>query len=265
MSLLEHHLSPATGWSARGLPTLREIVATPLPQAFPDRWLAKTMAAVARRSVRAIHGLEHVSTPRDPFILALNHNTRIEALFVPALLMLHRRGRLIHFLADWNFRLIPGVNQLYLRGGAITVTRKPARPAFLNVLKPLFTSATSPMEQARAHILAGRPIGVFPEGAVNRNPTRLMRGRFGAARLSLETGAPIAPAGIRLIDPYGGLALSGRALIEVHIGPLLHPPAASASVASAAEVRAWHAVMMTDIARLSGKSWIAPRETHHDP
>ena len=36
--------------------------------------------------------------------------------------MLHRGGRLIHFLADWNFRLIPGIGLMYRRAETITVT-----------------------------------------------------------------------------------------------------------------------------------------------
>ena len=57
---------------------------------------------------------------------------------MPALLLLHRGGRLVHFLADWNFRLIPGVGFIYARAQVVTVTRKSAKPRFLNILKPLY-------------------------------------------------------------------------------------------------------------------------------
>ena len=47
--------------------------------------------------------------------------------------------------------------------------------------------------------------------------------------------------------------------MEIVIGAPLKPPPRRAGVRpSLAEVRAWHAVMMTEIARLSGKSWQAP-------
>jgi 1-acyl-sn-glycerol-3-phosphate acyltransferase len=82
------------------------------------------------------------------------------------------------------------VDLLYRRSGAITVACKPARPRFLNIMRSLLTDAVAPMEQARAHLVAGRSVRVFPKGTVNRDPSRLLRGRHGAARLSLETGAP---------------------------------------------------------------------------
>ena len=68
---------------------------------------------------------------------------------MPALLILHRGGQLIHFLADWNYRLIPGVGLIYRRAQTITVTRKSARPKFLNVLKPLYLHPLSAFERSR--------------------------------------------------------------------------------------------------------------------
>ncbi len=155
-----------------------------------DRMLVRGIALSSRAKVRHLDGLEYIAPERDPFILAANHSTRLEAILLPALLFLLRHGRHIHFMADWNFRMILGVDLLYRRAGAITVARKPARPRVLNLMKPLFTEKASPLEQARAHLKSGRSIGIFPEGTVNRDPLRLLRGRYGAVRLSLETGAP---------------------------------------------------------------------------
>ena len=238
-------------------PAPREIMRWPLPyQRWTNRCLVRGLALLARRQVLVIHGLEHVRPAQDPFILALNHSTRREALLVPALLVLHRGGRLIHFVADWNFRLIPGIGMLYRRGGAITVARKPARPRVLNVLKPLYTDALPAMERARAYLNAGRSVGIFPEGTVNRDPQRLLRGRMGAARLSLETGAPIVPVGIRFPGAEPGEKISDRARMEIRIGAPLTPPALGRHAsAPLPDVRAWHAAVMQEIAHLSGKAW----------
>jgi 1-acyl-sn-glycerol-3-phosphate acyltransferase len=103
-----------------------------------DRLVLRALALIASRHVLAIHGLQHIRPATDPFILAANHSTRRESLLVPALLLLHRGGRLVHFLADWNFRLIPGVGFIYARAQVVTVTRKSAKPRFLNILKPLY-------------------------------------------------------------------------------------------------------------------------------
>ncbi len=168
--------------------------------------------------------------------------------------MVHRGGRLIHFVADWNFQLIPGLGLIYRRAETITVTRKPARPAFLNALKPLYLDPLSVLERARARLLAGKSIGIFPEARVNRDPAQLLKGRTGAAYLSLETGLPIVPAGIRVSEERTSRQGGSFAPIEIRIGAPLKPPPSRAR-APIAELRAWHAVMMAEIARLSGKAW----------
>jgi 1-acyl-sn-glycerol-3-phosphate acyltransferase len=241
-------------------PTLRELLSRPLPHlALGDRVLARLVGYGALARFSEIDGLEHVAHDRDPFILALNHSSRFEAIALPALLMYSRAGKSVHFLADWNFQMIPGIGLLYRRSGAIVVTRKQARPRFLNALKPLFAQATPSIERARAHLLAGRSIGIFPEGTVNADPERLLRGRLGAARLSLETGVPIVPAGIRIA---GGSP--GRPLLTVRFGRALQPPRPALADVGRAEVRAWHATVMSEIASLSGKAWEPlPQESHH--
>jgi 1-acyl-sn-glycerol-3-phosphate acyltransferase len=244
-------MSPMSAERSRSvLPTLSAVLSSPLPELGAlDRILLRGMTAASLARIKSFSGLEHIAPDRDPFILALNHNSREEALLVPALLFLLRGGRRIHFLADWNFRLIPGVNLLYERAGVITVTRKPVKPLVLNAIKPFFAVGGRPLEQARQHLIAGRSIGIFPEGTVNRDRLRLLRGRHGAARLSLETGAPVTPAGIRT-----GSAIPGGP-IEIVVGPPM--PAASAAVGPVtfAKVRARHAQIMSAISLLSGKSW----------
>jgi 1-acyl-sn-glycerol-3-phosphate acyltransferase len=237
-----------------GPPSARAILSWPLPElGLFDRTLVRGSALVSRRSIHSIQGLEHIAPDRDPFILAVNHGTRLEALLVPPLLFLLRRGRRIHFMADWNFRLVPGINLLYRRAGVITVVRKPARPGFLNVLKPFFSDAISPAEQARQHLCAGRSIGLFPEGTVNRDPLRLKRGRPGAAQLSLETGVPVVPVGLRYPAVPPGAAIPEGSLMAIEIGTPLIP--AAAGKPAYPDIWAWHGRIMRAIARLSGKSW----------
>lgn len=254
-----HPALPA--WQSLGL---RDLWCWPLGVlASPfDRAILRTAAALARRQVRAIEHWERALPTCDPFILVANHGCRRETVYLTAALMLARAGRPVHFLADWNFRLIPGIGYLYAGTGAITVTRKDARPRCLNRLKPLFSSETPALEQARARLLAGGSVGLFPEGTVNRDPLRLLRGRYGAARLSLETGASVLPVGIRFIGRRDGRAHSGSGLpMTIHFGTPLTPPSGgiegAAGEASTASVRAWHAEMMTAVASLCGKTWSA--------
>jgi 1-acyl-sn-glycerol-3-phosphate acyltransferase len=137
--------------------------------------------------------------------------------------------------------------------------RKSARPRFLNVLKPLYGPSEPSHARALAHLEAGRSVGVYPEGTVNRDPERLLRGRLGAARLSLEAGVPVVPGGIRVHADDGW-----RPSLEIRFGAPLRPERATDQPVDRAEVRRWHVTIMNEIAALSGKSWESlPEEPRH--
>jgi 1-acyl-sn-glycerol-3-phosphate acyltransferase len=240
----------------RPVPSVREVLFRRLPFLTPaDRLIFRFIMLVARRQVVSISGIEHIQASH-PFILALNHSTRREAVVVPAALIFHRGGNLIHFWSDWVFRLIPGLGLILRRSGTICVPTKRSRYRLLNLLKPLFAQPEPAFRQAQALLKARRPIGVFPEGTVNRDPNRLLPGRFGAARLSLETGVPVVPAGIRFPEVAAGEArVPERSAIEIVIGQPLTPPSCQNGKPTFAEIRAWHATVMSEIARLSGKTW----------
>ena len=56
------------------------------------------------------------------------------------------------------------------------------------------------LETARAILRQGGLLSLFPEGTRVRDPTELGEPRRGAARLALETGAPLVPAAITGTD-----------------------------------------------------------------
>lgn len=243
------------GIGAPAVPTVRQILFRRLPfMRLTDRIGMRLLMLFVRRQIVAISGIEHVLTTQ-PFILALNHSTRREALVVPTALVFHRGGCLIHFWSDWMFRLIPGLAFVLRRSGTIVVPTKRSRYRAANLVKPLFEPEQSALEQARGHLAARHAIGVFPEGTVNRDARHLLPGRHGAARLSLETGAPVIPVGIRFPGQPAGAPIPEHAAMEIHIGAPLVPPSFAGRRASLADVAAWHAAIMSEIARLSGKSW----------
>jgi 1-acyl-sn-glycerol-3-phosphate acyltransferase len=200
-------------------------------------------------------GLEHVQAERDPFILALNHNQRYEALIVPALLAFYRGGKQVHFLADWNFLIMPGIGFVIHCNDPIVTTHKPAKPKVLNVLKPLYVRSLTPFAQARKRLLDGSSIGLFPEGTVNRDACELLRGHLGAARLSIATGAPVVPAGIRFPEHNRDEPISDQARMEIEFGPPIEPCVTRPSPEEREVVQELHGRIMKEIARLSHKHW----------
>ncbi|HVY20825.1 MAG TPA: 1-acyl-sn-glycerol-3-phosphate acyltransferase [Bauldia sp.] len=240
---------------AGAVPSIGEVLRRRLPfMAWIDSFVFRAVMLVARRQIIAITGIEHILNP-GPFVLALNHSIKREAIIVPAALIFHRGGRLIHFWSDWVYRIVPGLGFLLRRAGTIAVMTKPGNPRILDLLRPFFSRGAPAIEQARAHLRAGRPIGVFPEGTANRDRRRLLGGRHGAARLSLEVGVPVVPVGIVFPKAPAAGAIPESAAMEIRIGRPLVPPRTSAPRPSLVEVRAWHATVMTEIARLSGKTW----------
>jgi 1-acyl-sn-glycerol-3-phosphate acyltransferase len=250
-------ITPADAWL--GAP-LMDLWRWPLPyqhDSRANRILCRSVAAVIRPRIASVTGLEHIMPDRGAFLVAANHFCRRDALYLPAVLLVARGGLPVHFLADWNFKLIPGVAAIYRRSGAITVARKPAKPRLLNLLKPLLGGDLPPSRAAWNVLDAGRPVGLFPEGTTNRDPSRLMRGRSGCARLSLETGAPVIPVGIRYpgFDDDPGKPLGAAVCISIG-EPLSPPPIPPEARAPLVAVRAWHARIMTAIALQCEKPWL---------
>ena len=206
--------------------------------------------------ILSLRGLENIGIDRDPFILALNHSQHLEALFVPATLGVFRCGKMIRFIADWNLQLVPGIWPIYRGGQVIILDRKPAKPAWLNVFRPLLTTKTPASERAAQLIEEGHSIGIFPEGTTNRDPKSLLRGFYGAAQLSMTKGVPVVPGGIRFPGYQGDGPIPGNEPMEIEIGEALPPPII-AERPKRKDLLAFHEVIMQEISRLSGKSWQA--------
>jgi 1-acyl-sn-glycerol-3-phosphate acyltransferase len=218
------------------------------------RFCCRLLTTLGRSWFKASSGWEQVLAANDPFILAPNHSSRLEALLLPAMLAWQRRGRQVHFVADWNFLLLPVIGSVMRMNDPIVVTRKPARPRFLNVFKPWFKPALTPFKEARERLLAGQSLGIFPEGTVNPNRQDLLRGQSGVARLSLETGAAVIPVGLSF-SGQSGRWLNMESMI-VRLGRPLKPVTDYIGSTAPAEVVAqWHQRTMMAIADLSGKNW----------
>ena len=128
-----------------------------------------------------VRGLEHVPTT-GPAILCPNHISVLDSFFVPA--MLPRRITYVgkaEYLDDWKTRwLFPAL-------GMIPIDRTGG------------DAAQAALDLAARVLDRGELFGIYPEGTRSRDGL-LHKGRTGAARLALRTGAPIIPVGIRGTD-----------------------------------------------------------------
>lgn len=96
---------------------------------------------------------------------------------------IHGNGRVMRFLAKASLFTVPGLGALLRSAGQIPVHRGTGDAA------DAFRSAVAAVE-------AGQLVAVFPEGTLTRDPDMWpMRGKTGAARIALATGAPVVPIG----------------------------------------------------------------------
>jgi 1-acyl-sn-glycerol-3-phosphate acyltransferase len=114
-------------------------------------------------------------------ILVANHISNADPLAVGQFLAYS--GRWPRFLAKASLFEIPLVGRIIAACGQIPVWRESTHS------KDALIAAAEAIEQGRALV-------IYPEGTITRDPDLWpMRGKTGAARLTLTTGCPIVPVG----------------------------------------------------------------------
>jgi len=142
------------------------------------------LAGVLRPLMNAVlskqwSGLENL--PSGGFIAAPNHVTEIDPVVVGH--MLYNAKRPPHFLAKASLFKIPVFGRLLHSSRQIPVERTTA-------------GANNSLKVAQEVVDAGGSIIIYPEGTLTRDPDLWpMKGHTGAARLALQTGAPVVPIG----------------------------------------------------------------------
>jgi 1-acyl-sn-glycerol-3-phosphate acyltransferase len=124
-----------------------------------------------------VEGRENIPR-RGPVILASNHRSFLDSIFLP--LVLRRR---VTFVAKAEYFEDPKTAWFFRGVGQIPIRREGGSAS-----ERALASATDVLHR-------GGVFGIYPEGTRTRDGF-LHRGHTGVARLSLRTGTPIVPVGL---------------------------------------------------------------------
>jgi 1-acyl-sn-glycerol-3-phosphate acyltransferase len=142
-------------------------------------WVLKAFLTPLLRVFYRVHidGKENVPR-RGPVILAANHRSFMDSLFIP--LVLHRR---VTFVAKAEYFESKKTAWFFRAVGQIPIKREGG------------TKCEDALATATEVLQNGRVFAIYPEGTRTRDGFT-HRGHTGAARIALRTGAPIVPIGL---------------------------------------------------------------------
>ena len=122
-------------------------------------------------------GMEHI--PDGGAVVVSNHISHFDPLSLAH--FVYDAGRLPRFLGKSGLFAVPVVGRILHGAGQIPVYRESE-------------DAAKAYSAAVAAVGAGEIVVIYPEGTLTRDPDLWpMAGKTGAARIALETGAPVIP------------------------------------------------------------------------
>ena len=146
--------------------------------AFERDRLVRTLMAANRLYGRGFHRLDVLTPPSlpdiGPCLVAANHASGLDPVLIQSVL-----ARPVAWLVTSDYYDLPVLRQFLSRIGCVRVDRT----------KP----DTDSVKQALRTLKAGRVVGIFPEGRIERT-SHLLPLREGAGRLAAQTGCPVLPA-----------------------------------------------------------------------
>jgi 1-acyl-sn-glycerol-3-phosphate acyltransferase len=185
-------------------------------------------------------GLENVPS-EGPVILAVNHQSFVDSLFVP--LLVKRR---VVFLGKADYFTSARTAWFFRAAGVIPIRREGG------------SASEAAIQAGVRELRAGRVVGIYPEGT--RSPDgRLYRGKTGVARMALLARCPVVPVAVfggRELQPIGKKMpkLSGR--IEVQYGKPLSFERFYGQEADRFVLRSITDEVMYEIMMISGQEYV---------
>ena len=187
-----------------------------------------------------VTGLDNVPVA-GPAVLCPNHAAAIDSAFLPAVL----DRNLIYvgkseYLDDWKTaKLFPAM-------GMIPIDRRGG------------DHAKAALDAAKAVLKGGGLFGIYPEGTRSRSG-KLHKGHTGAARLAIETGAPIIPVGLTgtaAVQPVGSTLPKFFRPVGVRFGEPIYVDRYQHRVGDRALYRELTDEVMFEIQELTGLEYV---------
>ena len=179
----------------------------------PRGWAWAVGVAIAKPALLATTKQHWIDGEKIPAtggcLIVLNHISHVDPLTAAHILWDH--GRMPRYLAKSGLFKTKALGGYLKAAGMIPVDR-------------LSRNAAGAFDAAVAAVNAGECVVVYPEGTITRDPaTWPMTGKSGAARIALETGAPVIPIGQwganAVLAPYGKRPhLFPRSTITMKVG-----------------------------------------------
>ena len=173
-------------------------------------WFCKIFVAciVGKLFIKEVRKSENI--PKRNFILATNHQSHLDWI-IGGYICVPRRFSFIGQVDQYSGLLGLGRDFLYFLAGVIRLNRKSDK------------SKKKVTKQAVNSLKRGDSLIIYPEGTRTRTGD-IGKGKWGVAKLFLETGVPILPTAIKgtfeLFPPGGGLKI--KRIVGINIGKLLY-------------------------------------------
>ncbi len=213
-------------------------------------WVLKAVLSPLLFGLWRVRAIGRDNVPRrGPVILAANHISFCDSLFLP--LVLWRRVTYVakaEYFDSWR------TAWFFRAAGQIPMRRDGG------------SASERALAAARDVLQAGGTLGIYPEGT--RSPDgRLYRGHTGVARLALECGVPVVPVGIvgtTAVQPRGSLWLRPFRHVEVRFGKPLDARRFAGRADDPMALRAFTDELMFEIAQLTGQEHVDRYAKRHD-
>lgn len=186
--------------------------------------LGGVVAVFSRLQLAGMRGRSRAAErlPSGAIIVVSNHTSYLDGVLLA--LVCRRLGRSLRLLATAGVFRAPLLGSIARRLGFIPVERGSI-------------TAAHALDAAVEALRAGEAIGIFPEGRLTRDPDRWPeRGKTGAVRLAIRSGAPIVPVAL-----VGGHRVVDRSrLVRRLFISLVLRPRVDAAVGAPIDVASWN-------------------------